>query len=247
MENQILIAINHIKYVSKKKPCTLKIFNYLQNNYALNQDYHSVEVKLNELKSNRIIGDSCKIKNPIQEVMNFTTEDEVIIYWENSEDEYNNPHRTTTSPKINTLEITTPVVNISTAQDPQESDINYTKAQLQNFENKLFGKILAFKSYFMDEILSLKDEIKAYPMDTSSSIRHRFDFEIPRRKFVEITSILKGESTWKLWSIRCGHFDVDSTFKIDEISMNSPRGFFYIVSTSNRRNCNTRCFHSIIS
>ena len=36
------------------------------------------------------------------------------------------------------------------------------------------------------------------PMDTSSSIRHRFDVEIPRGKFVEITSILKGESMWKL-------------------------------------------------
>ena len=36
------------------------------------------------------------------------------------------------------------------------------------------------------------------PMDTSSSIRHRFDVEIPREKFVEMTQILKGESTWKL-------------------------------------------------
>ena len=36
------------------------------------------------------------------------------------------------------------------------------------------------------------------PMDTSSSIRHRFDVETPRGKFVEIKSILKGESTWKL-------------------------------------------------
>ena len=36
------------------------------------------------------------------------------------------------------------------------------------------------------------------PMDTSSLIRHRFDVEIPRGKFVEITSILKGESKWKL-------------------------------------------------
>ena len=35
-------------------------------------------------------------------------------------------------------------------------------------------------------------------MDTTSSIRHRFDVEIPRGKFVEITSILKGKSTWKL-------------------------------------------------
>ena len=60
MENQILKAINHIKYVSKKNACTLKIFNYLQNNYASNYDYHSVEDKLNELKSNGIIDDSYK-------------------------------------------------------------------------------------------------------------------------------------------------------------------------------------------
>ena len=33
-------------------------------------------------------------------------------------------------------------------------------------------------------------------MDTS--FRHRSDVEIPRGKFVEILSILKGESTWKL-------------------------------------------------
>ena len=32
-----------------------------------------------------------------------------------------------------------------------------------------------------------------FPMDTSSSIHHRFDVEIPRGKFVEISSILKGE------------------------------------------------------
>ena len=38
-----------------------------------------------------------------------------------------------------------------------------------------------------------------YPMDTSSSIPHRFDVEIRRGKFAEITSILKGEFTWKLW------------------------------------------------
>ena len=43
------------------------------------------------------------------------------------------------------------------------------------------------------------------PMDTYSSIRHRFDVEIPCGKFVEITSILKGESMWKLRH----RFDVD--------------------------------------
>ena len=44
-----------------------------------------------------------------------------------------------------------------------------------------------------------------FPMDTSSLICHRFEFEIPRWKFVQIPSILKGESKWKL---RC-RFDVE--------------------------------------
>ena len=43
------------------------------------------------------------------------------------------------------------------------------------------------------------------PMDTSSSIRHQFDIEILRGKFVKITSILKDESTCKLWH----RFDVE--------------------------------------
>ena len=44
-----------------------------------------------------------------------------------------------------------------------------------------------------------------FPMDTSSSILHCYDVEVPRRKFVKITWILKGESTWKLWH----RFDVE--------------------------------------
>ena len=43
------------------------------------------------------------------------------------------------------------------------------------------------------------------PMDTPSSIRHRFDVEIPRGKFVKFTLILEGESTWRLWH----RFDVE--------------------------------------
>ena len=61
IENQILKAINHLKYISKKKPCTLKIFNYLQNNYASNYDYHSAEVKLTILT-----GKTCALLNSVQ-------------------------------------------------------------------------------------------------------------------------------------------------------------------------------------
>ena len=155
IENQILKAINNIKYCSKKIPCTLKIFNYLKNNYASNYVYHSFGDTLNELKSNRIIDDSYKIINPIQEIINFVTEDEVIIYSETSEDESNDSHRTATSPKISRPEITTQVDKYEHYSRTTEPDFNVTMVQLQSLENKLFSKILAPKLYFMDEILNL--------------------------------------------------------------------------------------------
>ena len=45
------------------------------------------------------------------------------------------------------------------------------------------------------------------PVDTMREIYHRFNVKIPHGKFVEISSILKGESTWKLWH----RFDVESS------------------------------------
>ena len=81
--------------------------------------------------------------------------------------------------------------------------------------------------------------------------------------FVDLPSIRRRNSTWNvgrdfinferriyvetITSIRRGNFDVDLTFKIDKILMSFPRGFFYVVSTSNQCNFCTRCFHSIIS
>ena len=80
--------------------------------------------------------------------------------------------------------------------------------------------------------------------------------------FADLPLILRRNSTWKvrgnyidferrihveiMTSIRRGYFDVDLTFKIDEILMSSRREFFYVVLTSNRRNFCTHCFHSII-
>ena len=54
MENQILKGINHIKYVSKKKHCPGKFFNYLQNNEAANDNYDSVVKKIQELMVNGV-------------------------------------------------------------------------------------------------------------------------------------------------------------------------------------------------
>ena len=51
MDNQVFRAINHIKYVSKKKPCIVKIFNYLQNNGASNYNYELLENEIVELRN----------------------------------------------------------------------------------------------------------------------------------------------------------------------------------------------------
>ena len=81
--------------------------------------------------------------------------------------------------------------------------------------------------------------------------------------FVDSPLIRRWNSTWKvrgnyidferrihvesMASIRRGNCYIDSIFKINETSMSSPRGFFSVVSTSNRRNSCTCCFRSIIS
>ena len=80
------------------------------------------------------------------------------------------------------------------------------------------------------------------PMDTSLSIRHRFNVNIPRGKFVVISLILIGESTWNLWH----RFDVEILTWIRrplKLTKYRWRGFFYVVSTSNRRNFCMHCFH----
>ena len=66
-----------------------------------------------------------------------------------------------------------------------------TKADLKAEQNKTAKVIFLEKNIF-------GDVRSQNPMDTSSSIRHRFDVKIPHGKFVEILSVLKGKSTWKL-------------------------------------------------
>ena len=63
LDNQLLRAINHAKYVSKKKPCTVKILKCLQNNEASKYDYESLETKLTESKNNVIFDETF---NPIE-------------------------------------------------------------------------------------------------------------------------------------------------------------------------------------
>ena len=77
----------------------------------------------------------------------------------------------------------------------------------------------------------------------SPSIRHQNSTWKVRRNYIDFERRIHVEI---MTSIRREYFNVDSTFEIDEKLMNSPREIFYAVSTPNRRNFCTRCFHSII-
>ena len=59
------------------------------------------------------------------------------------------------------------------------------------------------------------------------SIRRRNSTGKIRRNYINFEKRIHVEI---ITAIRRGNFDVDSTFKIDEISMSSPYGFFYVVS-----------------
>ena len=59
-----------------------------------------------------------------------------------------------------------------------------------------------------------KGKIEYISMDTSPSIRHQFDVEISRGTFVEISLILKDESTWKLW--HCFYVEISTWIRLSK-------------------------------
>ena len=141
MDNQVLRAIKYIKYVSKKKPSTLKIFNYIQNNGASNYNYESLENEIAELRNNGIIDETFKITNPIEEVLNLA-KDDVDITSENSHISCLN----TQSLQVDEENDATPSLNSNTltpnsqAVSPSDFEIIF-----QSLEDKLNGKISAIK------------------------------------------------------------------------------------------------------
>ena len=71
------------------------------------------------------------------------------------------------------------------------------------------------------------------------SIRSRNSTWKVRRNYIDFEGRIHVEI---ITSIRREYFDVDSTFKIEEISIKSPRGFSHVVLTLNRCNFCTYCF-----
>ena len=156
MDDQVLKVINHIKYVNKKKPSTLKIFSYLQNNRASNYIYELLENKIAELKNDGVIDETFEITNLIEEVLNFP-EDDVDITSENSDISCLN----TQSSQVDEENDATPSLNNNTlTPNPQAVFPSDFEILFQSLEDKLNGKISAIKSYLLDEVYDLKNELK---------------------------------------------------------------------------------------
>ena len=143
IDNQVLRAISHIKYVSKKNPSALKIFNYLQNYRAFKYNYESLENEIAELRNNEIIDETFKIANPIEEVLNFP-EDDVDMTLENSDISSLNRQ----SSQIDEENDAIPSLNNKTlTPNPQAVFPSDFEILFQSLEDILNCKISAIKSY----------------------------------------------------------------------------------------------------
>ena len=143
IDNQVLRAISHIKYVSKKNPSALKIFNYLQNYRAFKYNYESLENEIAELRNNEIIDETFKIANPIEEVLNFP-EDDVDMTLENSDISSLNRQ----SSQIDEENDAIPSLNNKTlTPNPQAVFPSDFEILFQSLEDILNCKISATKSY----------------------------------------------------------------------------------------------------
>ena len=199
MENQILKAISHIKYVCKKKHCPVKIFNYLQNNGASNYDYDSVVSKIQELMENRIINQNYKIIDPVIEVLNLPPDDEIEICSEisGSNDLDSQPSQISSSnitPIVNVATIPT----LNTAKTPKHHSDDI-ETIIKSLEDKLLSKIAALQSHFFNDIFDLRKDItlskenneKAKPADLNNkkdevmSLKERIKFLESENSFLK--------------------------------------------------------------
>ena len=109
-----------------------------------------------ELRNNEIIDETFKITNPIEEVLNFP-EDDVDITSENSDISCLN----TQSLYVDEENDAIPSLSNNTLTPNSEAVFRSDfEILFQSLEGKLNGKISAIKSYLLDKVYDLKNELK---------------------------------------------------------------------------------------
>ena len=135
--------------LARKKPCTLKILNYLQNNGTSNYNNELLENVIVELRNNGTIDETFSITNPIEEVLNFP-EDDVDITSENSDISCLN----TQSSQADEENDATPSLNNNALTIPQAVFPSDFEIPLQSLEDKLDCKISIIKSCLLDKCMT---------------------------------------------------------------------------------------------
>ena len=135
--------------LARKKPCTLKILNYLQNNGTSNYNNELLENVIVELRNNGTIDETFSITNPIEEVLNFP-EDDVDITLENSDMSCLN----TQSSQADEENDATPSLNNNALTIPQALFPSDFEIPLQSLEDKLDCKISTIKSCLLDKCMT---------------------------------------------------------------------------------------------
>ena len=181
MDSTILEAINYVNKTSKKK-VTADVSNYLCDTGTHNIDNDSIIETLKEMQNKGLIK---KLNRPI-EASNTTSKTPQSIPSQSKTPPAEENHCITINDSINksipsSLNRSlpaTPIVKPNTTPRVLSTGNSSLNTKLEGLETKLCGKIMAMKSYFMDELRSLKQEPpvtkkRNYSQDETTALKNR--------------------------------------------------------------------------
>ena len=154
MENILLEAINYVSNISRQNVTVnndKRGPNNLDNEVII-KTLQEMQAKGLIKKSNRLMSPKTPVSNPSPaQVSPYPVNDTSII-----NDSINKSLNKSIPPSINRSLPQTPIANVNTT--PRLLSINNStlNAKLESLESKLYGKIIAMKSYFTNELQSLK-------------------------------------------------------------------------------------------
>ena len=175
MESQILSAITLTKNISKQRPTNEHILSYLNKKGATNWDEKTVKEVLCSLRSKNLLNSNDIAESEENGIPNLPTADVVHIKpveldkyvqpsnlnsQQASQGIISNPLTRARIGSPPSFSVHTPIKAriINTEKYPLYSPlpINLVTSQLNQLENKICGKIMAMKSYFIDELHSIR-------------------------------------------------------------------------------------------
>ena len=159
MENILLETINNISNISRQKITVDNISTFLDKRGPNNLDNEVIIKTLQEMqakgpinKSNRLISPKTPASNPSPaQVSPDPVNDTSII-----NDSISKSLNKSIPPSINRSQPPTPIVNVNTTPRLLSISNSTLNAKLESLE---YGKIIAMKSYFTNELQSVKNEI----------------------------------------------------------------------------------------